>query len=114
MSVASELALGNRSIAPPGLLEARAPSLWQPGRPPLLPRSTAGWTVRRLLPGDTRHLIRRACPTIDALYPNGGEKFSLTIEDALNGYADAFVLEWPSGIPAALLCEKHKGKKRIK
>lgn len=88
--------------------------LWRESQPSLADAPSATWLVRQLLPGDARHLVRRAGPTIDALYPQGAAKFSATVDEALNGYASAYVVAWPSGMPAALICEKQKGRGRVK
>jgi len=74
----------------------------------------SAWAVRPLLPKDATWLMRRAGPTVAGLYPRGAELLESTLLDALNRYASAHVVVGNSQWPAALICEKPKGDKRVK
>lgn len=72
------------------------------------------WLVRPFAASDMARLMRRAGPMVDALYPRGAEQLHDTLNDAVHGYASAFVVTDHSDTAVGLICEKPKGRRRIK
>jgi hypothetical protein len=75
------------------------------------------WLLRPILSRDLRALMQAMGPTVDALYPKGASLPEQSLSQAANGYASASVVVRMgdrSNTPVALMCEKPKGRRRVK
>lgn len=68
------------------------------------------WEVRRLRARDVGLLMPQIGGLVEALYPQGGARLLNRLEDAVAGYATAYVVDDGTGCPIALAAQVEKGR----